>query len=115
MVVFCNRPCHGGAVTSLVAVVLIVRARLVKPSAVLCVRVPSALGSKGGSANNSDGFVGVCRCVSALRRVCVVSVCVVLRGNIVNRAYGIPKNLPGIYLTFFTTVTIFGPMNYGPP
>ena len=34
-------------------------------------------------------------------------------GTIVNRTYGMHKNLPGIYLTIL--LTIFGPINYGPP
>ena len=37
-----------------------------------------------------------------------------LRGTMVNRAYGVRKNLPGIYLPIFL-VTLFGPIYYGPP
>ena len=43
--------------------------------------------------------------------VVVVVVVVVLRGTIVNRTYGIHKNL---YIKPFL-LAIFGPINYGPP
>ena len=42
----------------------------------------------------------------------VLLVLLLLRGTVVNRTYGLHKNLPGIYLTIFT---IFGPIYYGPP
>ena len=41
------------------------------------------------------------------------SLAYILRGTIVNKTYGIHKNLPGIYLTIF--LTIFGSISYGPP
>ena len=42
---------------------------------------------------------------------CILHDLVLLRGAIVNRTYGIYKNL---YISPFL-LTIFGPINYGPP
>ena len=63
--------------------------------------------------------VAGCFCVLLLRvQWNIMSPFVATRGNIVNRTYGIHKNLPGIYLPIFTNniwcYLLWSPVIFGP-
>ena len=66
---------------------------------------------EGWGGGGGLGILALCISYINNRKQQTIGYCILLRGTIVNRTYGIHKTL---YIYLFL-LTIFGPVNYGPP